>query len=322
MNRHITRRTCFAATALLFGIWPARAQKGPVTIVVPFTPGTIPDYLSRILGEQIKDRIGLSIITDNRAGASGNLGTYRVARAEPDGNTLLLTTASHVATNIPPFRKFDFDPEQSFAPIILIAKSSLLLTVSMNTPAKTLGEYIALGKSPVGSLNYSSPGPMSLQHLVMEMFKTATGTRAVHVPYPGSAGAVRDVVAGHVNAMFMPVDTALPLIASGQIKPLAVASASRSSLAPEVPTLKELGLDGFDVSLWFGLLAPSGTPPETVERYNALANEIFAQSKWREDFAKRGIEFVGGTPGHFAEFIRNETERWTRVITEAHLKPE
>ncbi|AMN39912.1 Bug family tripartite tricarboxylate transporter substrate binding protein [Rhodoplanes sp. Z2-YC6860] len=322
MNGRISRRAFIAATSLWFASDAAKSQNGPVTIVVPFTPGTIPDYLSRILGEQLKDRIGVPVITDNRAGASGNLGTYRVARSEPDGNTLLLTTASHVATNIPPFRKFDFDPEKSFAPIILIAKSRLLLTVSLKTPAKTLAEYIALGQPPSGSLNYASPGPMSLQHLVMEMFKIATKTRAEHIPYPGSAGAVRDTVAGHVNAMFMPVDTALPLVADGQLRALAVASESRSPLAPDVPTLKELGLEGFDVSLWFGLLAPAGTPSDTVNRYNALCNEIFSQPKWGDDFSRRGLEFVGGNPARFATFIKDETERWSRVIATAHLKPE
>lgn len=316
-----------AAFSSLFGlpsalVPSALAQSGTVTIVVPFTPGTVPDYLSRLLGDQLKDRIGHPVITDNRAGASGNLGTFRVARAEPDGNTLLMTTASHVATNIQPFRKFDFDPATSFEPIILVGKSTLLLVVNNEVPAKSVSEFVALGRSNASSLNYSSPGPMSLQHLVMEMFKLATGIKATHVPYPGSAGAIRDVIAGHVNAMFMPIDSALPLLLDGKIRALAVASSKRSSLAPNIPTLKEAGIDGFDVALWFGLLAPAGTPRAVVDRYNALSKDIFTQQRFRDDFERRGLELVAGSPKQFAEFIQEETARWSKVIAGAQLKPE
>lgn len=306
----------------IVGPLSAPAQTGVVTIVVPFTPGTVPDYLSRVLAQQLKDQIGFPVITDNRPGASGNLGTFRVARSSPDGNTLLMTTASHVSTNIVPFRKFDFDPQKSFEPIILIAKSRLVLAVSNNTPAKTLAEYIALGRSKTVSLNYSSPGLMSVQHLLMELFKQKTETNAVHIPYPGSAGAIEDLIAGRVNAMFVPIDSALPLIAGGEIRPLAVASPERLPQAKDIPTLQELGLSGLDVPLWFGLLAPAGTPQEIVTRYNKLANEDFTKPQSVADFAKRGLEFIGGPPQVFRDFIADQTRLWSDVISSAHLKPE
>lgn len=306
----------------IVGSFSSSAQTGVVTIVVPFTPGTIPDYLSRVLAQQLKDQLGFPVITDNRLGASGNLGTFRVARSNPDGNTLLMTTASHVSTNIVPFRKFNFDPRKSFEPIILIAKSRLVLAVSNNTPAKTLAEYIALGRSKAASLNYSSPGLMSVQHLLMGLFKQKTKTNAVHVSYPGSAGVIEDLIAGRVNAMFVPIDSALPLLAAGDIRPLAVASPERLPQAKDIPTLQELGLSGLDVPLWFGLLAPAGTSKAIVTRSNKLTNDDFARPQSTADFAKRGLELVGGPLQVFRDFIADQTRLWSEVISSSQLKPE
>ena len=307
---------------LLTALTPSQAQTRAVTIVVPFTPGTVPDLLARTIGEELQSRIGQPVVVENKPGASGNLGTYQVARAAPDGHTLLMTTASHVVTNIGSFKKFAFDPITSFEPIIQIATGSLVLVISNNTPATTLREYIDYSRANPGKLNYASPGPMSAQHLAGEMFKTVTKTDAIHVPYPGSAGAVRDIVAGHVNAVFLPFDTLLPLLADNKLRALAVVSDSRSPLAPQIPTMKEQGIEGIEVSLWFGVLAPAGTPKDIVERYNRLINEIVLLPRFREDFPRRGLTLVGGPPSRFEKFIADEVRRWTKVIADAGLKPD
>jgi tripartite-type tricarboxylate transporter receptor subunit TctC len=303
-----------------FSSW-ALAQGSVITVVVPFTPGTSPDLLSRLFAQELNTRLGKPIVTQNKPGASGNLGTYQVARAAPDGSTLLMTTASHVSTNLPQFRKFPFDPITSFAPIALIAKSNLALVVSNQTPAKTVQEYVKLARSEPGKLNYSSPGLMSAQHLTMELFKVLTKTNTVHIPYPGSAGAIRDVVSGHVNAMFMPLESAMPLAADKQVRVLAVASHKRSPLAPDVPTMEEAGVSGIDVALWFALFAPAGTPQPIIERYNALFNEAMKSPRIREAAAKQGMELVGGPPSVLKDWIVNEMQRWTKLIAEAGIKP-
>jgi tripartite-type tricarboxylate transporter receptor subunit TctC len=320
--RHVKIAALAASLALLGAPHIAAAQGTPVTIVVPFTPGTTPDFLSRMIGEELQARTGRPFVTENKPGASGNLGTFQVARAAPDGSTLLMTTASHASTNVPQFRKFAFDPETSFAPIALIATSALALVVSPSTPANNVQEYVSFARTQSGRLNYASPGPMSTQHLVMEMFKARTKTEAVHVPYPGSAGAVRDVVAGHVNAMFMPIETALPLAAENKVRILAVASRTRSPLAPQVPTLDESGVSGIDVALWFGLLAPAGTPEPVVARYNALVNDAIKMPKIHDAVAKQGQVLVGGTPEKFRDWIADEMQRWTKLVAEVGIKPE
>jgi tripartite-type tricarboxylate transporter receptor subunit TctC len=312
-----------ALTAGLPGT-PAKAQikARNITIIVPFSPGTGVDILARVIGEELQGMTGQPVVVENKPGASGNIGTYEVARAEPDGNTLLLTAPSHVLSNLGEFKKFNFDPVKSFAPIVEVATGDLALVVHPSVKADNLQDFLKLAKAQPGTLNYASTGPLSAQHLAMELFKVASKTDIVHVPYPGSAGAIRDVVAGHVQAMFMPLHTALPLISNKQIKALAISSPKRSSLAPEIPTNTDAGLTGADVGLWYGLLAPAGTPKEIVDRYNTQVNQILTTAKVKEALAKQGLVVVGGTPQQFQDFLVKEVQLWEKVLLEAGIKPE
>lgn len=312
------------ALAAAAGLSPAEAQvKGRnITIVVPFTAGTGVDILARVIGDELQTMLGQSVVVENKPGASGNIGTNEVARAAPDGHTLLLTAPSHVLSNLGEFKKFAFDPVTSFEPIVEVATGDLTLVVHPSVKAETLQEFLALARAEPGKLNYASTGPLSAQHLSMELFKIASKADIVHVPYPGSAGAVRDVAAGHVQTMFMPLHTALPLIASKQIKALSIASPKRSQLAPDIPTNSEAGLKGADVGLWYGLLAPAGTPKDIVDRYNELANKILSSAKVKNALAKQGLVVVGGTPQQFGDFLKAEVRRWEKVLVDANIKPE
>lgn len=310
------------ASGLMGNAANAQVKGRTITIVVPFSPGTGVDILARVIGEELQGMTGQPVVIDNKPGASGNIGTYEVARAAPDGYTLLLTAPSHVLSNLGEFKKFNFDPVKSFAPIVEVATGDLALVVHPSVKADNLQDFLKLVKAQPGTLNYASTGPLSAQHLAMELFKVASKTDIVHVPYPGSAGAVRDVVAGHVQAMFMPLHTALPLISNKQIKALAISSPKRSALAPEIPTNTDAGLTGADVGLWYGLLAPAGTPKEIVDRYNTQVNQILTTAKVKEALAKQGLVVVGGTPQQFEDFLVKEVQLWEKVLLEAGIKPE
>lgn len=320
----IDRRTLVLAGACCLIAPSTQAQRlseRTITIVVPFTPGTGIDILARLLGEQIQKRWEQTVIIENKPGASGNIGSQQAARAEPDGHTLLMTVNTFVM-NAGLFKSLPYDPQKSFAPIIEVATGSLALVVHPSLAAATVGEFVAYAKARPDEINYASPGRGTPQHLAMELLKLSAGISLRHVPYSGSAGAVRDLVGGHVNAMFLPLHTALPLVADKQIRLLAVGSAARSAQAPDVPTLAEQGVSGFDVDLWYGLLAPAGTSPEIVARYNGVLNEILAQASVREVLAKQGMEVKGGPPARLAELIANDQPRWSKVVRDAGITPE
>lgn len=320
----IDRRTLVLAGACCLIAPSTQAQRlseRTITIVVPFTPGTGIDILARLLGEQIQKRWEQTVIIENKPGASGNIGSQQAARAEPDGHTLLMTVNTFVM-NAGLFKSLPYDPQKSFAPIIEVATGSLALVVHPSLAAATVGEFVAYAKARPDEINYASPGRGTPQHLAMELLKLSAGISLRHVPYSGSAGAVRDLVGGHVNAMFLPLHTALPLVADKQIRLLAVGSAARSAQAPDVPTLAEQGVSGFDVDLWYGLLAPAGTSPEIVARYNGVLNEILAQASVREALAKQGMEVKGGAPARLAELIANDQPRWSKVVRDAGITPE
>ncbi len=320
----INRRAMLLAGACSLIASPALAQRlseRTITIVVPFTPGTGIDILARLLGEQIQKRWEQTVIVENKPGASGNIGSQQAARAEPDGHTLLMTVNTFVM-NASLFKSLPYDPQKSFAPIIEVATGSLALVVHPSLAAATVGEFVAHAKARPDEINYASPGRGTPQHLAMELLKLSAGISLRHVPYSGSAGAVRDLVGGHVHAMFLPLHTALPLAADKQIRLLAVGSAARSAQAPDVQTLNEQGVSGFDVDLWYGLLAPAGTSPEIVARYNKVLNEILAQASIRDALAKQGMEVRGGPPGQLAELIALDQPRWSKVVRDAGITPE
>ena len=297
------------------GTYPNR----PITLIVPYTTGTTADTLARMLGAKLSERWGVAVVTDNRAGASGVLGTDAAAKAAPNGYTLLFTATAHAT--VPALRpKLPFDSIKSFAPVVLLGTSAMALVVSNKVEAKTVKEFIDMAKAQPGKLDYSTPGAGGPQHLAMELFMQETGTQLVHVPYKGSAGALTDVVGGHVQASVASLQTASTLVAGGQLKMLAVMGDERSAAFPQVPTLKELGLPGLVVDTWYGVMAPAGTPPDIVAKINAELNALLRLPEVREAIAKQGVLTVGGAPERLGQLLARDIPRWTKVVATAGIK--
>jgi tripartite-type tricarboxylate transporter receptor subunit TctC len=320
-----SRRTMLGILAMAFAPMTQSLAQGQsqqtIRFNVPFTAGTGPDLLARILGEELRQRWNQPVIVENKPGASGNIGTQAAARAAPDGQTLLMTVNTFVM-NASLYRSIPYDPETSFVPIAEIATGVLALVVHPSINVSTFPELIAVARSKPGDINYASPGRGTPQHLAMELLKLTAQINLTHVPYAGSAGAVKDLAGGHVSAMFLPIHTALPLAEAGQIRILAVGSQARAPQAAHVPTLAELGVTDFDVDLWYGVLAPAGTPKAIVDRYNAVFNEILAQPNVRAVLDKQGLIAQGGPPERLAELIAKDRLRWAKVVKDAEITSE
>ena len=304
----------FAGTATA-QVYPSRT----IQIVVPFTPGTGADILSRILGPRLAERWKVGVVTDNRAGATGNIGAEFVARAPPDGYTLLFT-ATTFGTNPAIHAKLPFDPVKSFTPVALVATSVMTVVVSPKLGVASLRDFLDAARSQPGKLHYASPGNGGPQHLAMELLKQETGINLVHVPYKGMGGALNDLVGGHVQAAIVALQTAAPYTQSGKLRMLAVMSAERSLAFADVPTLKELGFPDLEVETWYGLFAPAGTPAETVATVNAEVNALLGQPDLRELLAKQGMIAAGGPPGRLGDLVKRELARWSRVVAAAGIK--
>lgn len=321
----IVRGLLTAMTAVALAVVsPAggRAQKlsdHPITIIVPFTPGTGPDILARILGEELQRRWNQSVVVENKPGATGNIGAQIVARAEPDGHKLLMTSNPFTA-NVSLFKNLPYDPATSFAPIIDVGVASLALAVHPSIPVKSIRELVAYLKERPGQINYSSPGIGGPHHLAMELFKLQTKVEVMHIPYKGSAGALQDLVAGHVGLGFVPPHTSADLAQRGQLRLLAVASKERIRVQPDLPTLSEQGVPGFEVELWYGLLAPAGTPADIITRYNSVLNDILRQSDIAAKLDKQGLLPRGGSPEAFASFLASDMKKWRHVVEVAKIK--
>ena len=315
-------RTFLAAFAALFISLPALAQDfptRPVRIVVPYTPSTGADILSRLLGPKLGERWKVAVVTENKPGATGNIGAEYVAKAEPDGQTVLFVATSFGTT--PALQKhLPFDPVKSFEPVSLIATSGLVVVVNPKIPARSMKELIALTKREPGQLHYSSPGNGGPQHLAMELIKLETGMSIVHVPYKGAAGALSDVVGGHVDATIAAVQTAHPHVQSGRLRALAVMSEERSAAYPDVPTMKEQGLADLEVETWYGSFVPAGTPEAVVREINAGINAALKDAQVRDAIEKQGMTPVGGTPQRLGNLVKSELPRWDRVVKEAGIK--
>ena len=312
-----------AATVCLFGMAGAQeASTYPsrtVQLVVPYTPGTGADILSRILGPKLAERWRVGVVTENRAGATGNIGTELVAKAAPDGYTLLFTATSF-GTNPALGHKLPFDPVKSFAPVALIATSAVSVIVNPQLPAKTFREFIDVARGQPGKLYYSSPGNGGPQHLTMELLKLETGIDLVHVPYKGSGGAIADLIAGHVQAMIISLQTAAPYVHGGKLRMLAVMSPERSPAFADIPTTKELGLPNLEVETWYGVFAPVGSPVSIVAKLNAEMNALLRQPDVRELLTKQGMVPAGGPPDRFGNLLKLELARWSRVVAAAGIK--
>jgi tripartite-type tricarboxylate transporter receptor subunit TctC len=300
--------------ALAQATWPTR----PITIIVPFTPGTGIDVLARTIGQKLSQRVGQPVIVDNKPGASGNIGTGAVANAAPDGHTLLMTVSAFVMNpNI--FKNVPYDPVKSFAPVAPTATGAQVFVVNPSFPAKTLAEAVKVFKANPGKYVYASPGNGTPPHLAMELFKLNTGTDVMHVPYKGSAGAITDLLSGEVHAMILPVNAALGHAKAGKIRMLGVAREKRLAVAPEVPTFVEQGLPDTDVDLWFGLLAPAGTPAAVIGKLNKEVNQILAMPDVRETLDKQGLVPSPGRPEDLGTLVKNDFARWADVIRKAKI---
>jgi len=302
----------------------ARAQglsSRAITIVVPYSPGTGPDVMARNIGEELQKRWKQAVVIDNKSGATGNIGTQIVARAAPDGHTLLMTS-NPFTTNVSLFSNVPYDPIKSFEPIVGLGAGALALCVHPSVPANNVKEFIAYAKSRPGDLNYASPGIGGPHHLAMELLKQVTHIDIRHVPYRSSAGATQDIVGGHVTGGFLSLSIAVPLARSNSLRILGVASKQRVPTAPELPSLAEQGIDGVEAELWFALLAPAGTPREIIVRYNDAINEIVREPHVIALAAQQGIEIRGGTPVQLAEFLARDIAVWRNVVKEAGIKAE
>jgi tripartite-type tricarboxylate transporter receptor subunit TctC len=298
----------------------AQAPGRAIMIVVPTTAGTGPDILARTIGEELQQRWGQPVVIENKAGASNTIGTQFVARAAPDGNTLLMAANPFTAT-ISLFKSVPYDPVNNFAPVVQVATGSLGLAIHPSIPAYSTKDFIEYVKARPGQLNYSSPGVGVPHHLAMELFKLVAKVDMNHVPYRGTAGATQDLVGGHVSAGFQAVHVALPLVQNNQLRFLAVAGKERLRVVPDVPTFVEEGLP-VEVDFWYGVLAPAGTPPAIVERYNKEINDILRVPGIVEKLAKQGLMVAGGTSEHLGRFIVEDIVKWQKVIKEAGITAE
>ena len=291
----------------------------PVHIIVPFTPGTGADILARLLGPKLGERWKVPIVTENRVGATGNIGADFVAKSAPDGYILLFAATSFGTT--PALQKnLPFDPVKSFESVALVATSGLVVVIHPQVSARSMKEFIELAKRQPGKMHYSSPGNGGPQHLAMELLKLETGMDIVHVPYKGAAGALGDVVGGHVDAMISAVQTAHPHVQSGRLRALAVMSAERSPAYPDVPTMREQGLSDLEVETWYAAFAPANTPASIVQKINSDINSALKEPQIREALDKQGMTPAGGPPQRLAELVKKELPRWNRVVKAAGIK--
>jgi tripartite-type tricarboxylate transporter receptor subunit TctC len=293
----------------------------PLTIVVPATPGGAIDLAARLIGAKFTAAWGQPVNIDNKGGAAGMLGSDQVAKAPPDGHTLALVASSH-AINPSIYKKLPFDTVKAFEPVMQTHVVPLVLVVSNSVPAKTLPELIAHLKANAGKYSFASSGTGGAPHMSAELFKTMAGVDLVHVPYKGSTAAHGDLIAGRVALMFDTVAAIAGQIKGGNVRPIAVTTATRSGVLPDVPTMAEAGLKGYETSTWGGLLAPAGTPKDVVAKLNAEANKALAAPDVREKLAAAGIEPAGGSAAQFAAFIQSEMQRWAQVAKAAGVEPE
>jgi tripartite-type tricarboxylate transporter receptor subunit TctC len=318
-----TRREALRAAATLLAAEPgaARAEdypSRPVELIVPFAAGGGSDLLARLTGEGLARRLGQTFVVINRPGANTNIGTLSVARAKPDGYTLLIASVG-LAANPSLYTRLNFDPLADLAPITLLANSPTVLVVPPALPVASLPEFIAYAKQRPGELNYGSYGAGSGPHLATELFMAMTGTRLVHIPYGGGGPAAVGAMTNQMQALFASVLPVLGMVRGGKLKPIAIASEHRSALLPDLPTFAESGLD-YRTGTWFGLLAPARTPAAIVARLHRETVGVLGEASVRERLAEQGAEVVGNTPDEFHAFIREETERLARVIRGAAIR--
>ncbi|HTS84954.1 MAG TPA: tripartite tricarboxylate transporter substrate binding protein [Usitatibacter sp.] len=307
----------FASAAFAQDAYPNR----PVRIIVPFPAGGVADALPRIVGEKLTAKWGQPVVIENKVGAAGNIGMGEGARAAPDGYTLVLAPTGNLTVNPTLFPNLPFDTRHDFTPITLLAESPNVLVVNPSVPAKNFHDFVEYAKANPGKLNFSSPGEGSGAHLAGELLNQEAGIQTVHIPYKGLAPAVNDLVGGQVQYMFAGISTVIQQIKAGKLVALAIASPKRNAQLPDVPTVAESGLPGFDVTSWYGIVVRTGTPQAIIDKVNRDMVEALRMPDVKAKLADLGLEPVGDTPAQFAAVIDAETKKWVAIVEKAHIKP-
>jgi tripartite-type tricarboxylate transporter receptor subunit TctC len=318
-----TRRRVVQAIALALTLsagsamaqaWPSK----PITLVVPFPPGGTTDVLARTLGEKLTQSLGQTVIVENKPGAGATLGADYVAKSKPDGYTLLVGAVHHtIASSV--YKKLPYDFQKDFAPITTIAMVPNVLVVNASTPVRTVAELVKLAKAEPGKLSYGSNGNGTAQHLIGTQFQNQTGTEIVHIPYKGSGPLASDLIGGQITMSFDTITPVLPHIKAGKLRPLAVTTARRSAALPDVPTLEEAGLKGFDIGTWFGVLAPAATPKDIVARLSTEMVKVIQSPEFRKRMDEIGAEPIGNSADQMAVQIKVETEKFGKLVKDAKV---
>ncbi len=289
----------------------------PITVIVPFAAGGTTDILARVIGQALNKELHQPVIVDNRAGAGGNIGAALAAKAAVDGYTLFMGTVGTHAINQSLYKKLPYDPIKDFAPLTRVAMVPNLLVANPGKPYKTVKELIAYAKANPGKVNFGSSGSGSSIHLSGELFNALAKVQMVHVPYKGSAPAVSDLLGGQIDIMFDNMPSAIQHVRAGKLRPLAVTTARRSPELPDVPTIAEAGVPGYEATSWFGLFAPAGTPAPVVAKLNGALVKVLAEPEVKKKLAEQGAEPYSEKPEQFAEFIRKETAKWSKVVKDS-----
>ena len=292
----------------------------PIKLIVPYPAGGGTDIAARWLGQKLGEALHQQIVVDNRAGANGNLGTNAIAKSAPDGYLIGMATPGPVTVGRSLYPDLPYDPQKDLVPIVLANESPIVLVVNQSAPARSLQELISLAKAKPGVLTAALVSAGSVPHLLTEMLKAAAGINVLNVPYKGGGPAAMDVVSGQVDMLFSVLPLVLPYITSGQLTPIAIASDVRSTLLPDVPTVKEAGFGQVTGTAWNGIVAPAGTSQDIVGKLNGEVVKVLGSAETKERFAALGMEAVGGSPAFFGEFLRAETEKWSKVIRAAHVQ--
>jgi len=317
-------RLLVLAAALFAAALPSLAQSWPnrtVKIVVPFPAGGPTDVLTRVLAEKLGTQLGQPVVVENKPGAGGSIGADFVAKSPADGYTLVMATTSTHSIG-PNLGKLAYDPVKDFTPVVWVGNATNILVVSNHVPAANVQELIALARKDPGKFNYATSGIGTISHLTSELFASMAGLKLTHVPYKGTQQSIPDMMSGQVAILFDNVMTAQPNIKAGKVKGIAISSATRSPLVPDLPTVAESGLPGFQSLVWFGLLGPANTPKAVVDRINAEMNKALQLPDIQARFMQMGFEPAGGTAADFAQAIQRDSQKWSKVIKDANVKAE
>ena len=322
MGFDVLKACALAALAISAAAQPQVYPAKPLRMIVAYPPGGGTDIVGRMLAQKLSESLGQSVVVENRGGASGNIGTELAARAAPDGYTILMGNVAPNAINVSLFKDLPFDPVADFAPVSLVASTPNILVVHPSTPARTVKEVIALAKAKPGTLNFASAGVGSSSHLAGELFRILARADIVHVPYKGAGPAMVDVLSGQVQLYFATMPAAMPHVKPGKLAPVAVTSARRSQALPDLPTVAESGVPGYEASTWYGVLAPARTPSAVVARLRGDIVKILADAALHARLADQGFDPVGSSPEEFGAYIKSEILKWGKVIRDAGIRPE